>query len=544
MTGGTSFTEASYVKKIIPALLAPAVFAAGGFAGISNEMGALKKDLGEAFLKAAPRNGPAKIAVLYFEELSPDARKSRAGQVVCDAFTRQLAGDPAYRVVEKEKLDAVFKEFQFSPAAGADQQDFKRAWVKLGIDHLALGGISDSGGNFLISARFVSVETGGTAAAASVTMEKSRLLKEAGEFYSGKRNTGLSAFLGGVKMPDLKLTGDRIGAGLRGLFTRPQDISPEPGKLTSGGGLPKSQAADTVPGAGAKAKADVPQQPVRAAAAGEAAAGNSGSSEKNMPLNRPGTAGEQAVFASRDSPLLTSLQPGGPDKSASGPVFSSTPDTDAAPAAPAPSPVNPKDELISGMIESDHVLSERERSILMKTLNQYRLEALRRLYDSGFRIVVMQDYKEFPTHWYGDTSEYYQPPKIYTRKDYLDGGLSDLWPPVRTALKDLASIVWYREVPWGGVRETIMHEMGHAWDDNLVKGGEGSDPRVRELYKNYLASKNQWSSYAVSKNSTAEYLAEGYRMCGQSAESRKILEKKDPGLYGWLKPRAAALYEN
>lgn len=212
-------------------------------------------------------------------------------------------------------------------------------------------------------------------------------------------------------------------------------------------------------------------------------------------------------------------------------------ETTAMPSLPAP-----KADLIARILEPDHALSDKERAILLGTLGEYRIEALQHLYAFGFRIVVKSEYSEFPKHWYGDTSEYYQEPKIYTRKDYLDG---ELWPIIRTGLKDAASMLLYRgEVPWGGPRETMMHEIGHAWDAHWKRGGEESDPKVQELYKNYLANpKSQWSSYAASKKSACEYLAEAYRMLGQSAESRKILAEKDPELYKWLRFRAAILYE-
>ena len=219
------------------------------------------------------------------------------------------------------------------------------------------------------------------------------------------------------------------------------------------------------------------------------------------------------------------------------------PELNVLPETPVPTLMDPKEEIILRMIESDHDISDKTRSILVKTLSQYKMEALQKLYDSGFRAVVKEDHEDFPSSKFGPASQYYTKPKIYMRKDYLEG---TLWTKTRTVAKNLAS--WaLREVPWGGPRETIMHEVGHAWDFN-VQGGEQTDPRLKELYKNHLAaveedSKNRWSYYATNPPLAKEYLAEGYRMYGQSEKSNRILREKDPEFYKWLKPRADALYD-
>ena len=224
------------------------------------------------------------------------------------------------------------------------------------------------------------------------------------------------------------------------------------------------------------------------------------------------------------------------------------PELNIAPETPVPSPINTKEDLILSMLESDHDLSNKEYYVLIKTLSQYKMTALQDLHDSGVRLFITEDYSDFPKTKYGSASQYYSHPKIYMRKDYVEGSL---FTQIRTMLKNLASHLM-GEVAWGGPRETIMHEMGHAWDYHLglKKGewGEKNDPQLQRLYQNYQYavkrnSYNRWSYYAHNTEKPSEYLAEGYRMYGQSEKSRKILRQKDPEFYAWLQPRADKLYD-
>ena len=163
-------------------------------------------------------------------------------------------GRTRFIVVERERLDAIFKELRFSLSGVVDQKDVRRAGAILGTDYLVLGSVSESDGKFLIQARMVNVETGVVAAAASVTMEKSLLLKESEEFYSNRLNTSFSAFLGSTKISDLKLTGTHIGAGARHIFTKHQFIALDLQTFT--GDSDQLYKSQTVNGAGGLVTAD------------------------------------------------------------------------------------------------------------------------------------------------------------------------------------------------------------------------------------------------------------------------------------------------
>lgn len=310
-------------------------------------------------------------------------------------------------------------------------------------------------------------------------------------------------------------------------------------------------------------KADAALQAVQAAAVGDAALQNSGNSEKSMSLSRSWTTGEKpgrpglAVLTDRNSSAsLKSTRSGKPDDLSRDPSLSPAV---SAEIIPMPALSDPKADLIFRMIESDHALSDRERFVLLETLGEYKLEALQGLYDSGFRVMVTENYKNFPSSRYGPGSAYYQSgknPKVVMRKDYLDG---HLWTRIRTAVKNAAS--WLTgEEPWGGSRETFMHEMGHAWDAYVtqgyawdayrIKGGEEIAPKVQELFTDYQnavkkGSGSRWSYYAANAvaDDPVEYLAEGYRMFGQSDKTRKNFAEKDPEFYKLIKSRAAVLYE-
>lgn len=100
----------------------------------------------------------------------------------------------------------------------------------------------------------------------------------------------------------------------------------------------------------------------------------------------------------------------------------------------------------------------------------------------------------------------------------------------------------------GGARQiagTIRHEVAHAVDDMLMSDpvvGRATmatehDPRLRELYRDYLARGKRdrgqvWSHYARSQ--PAEYFAEGVRMYMGTERQRARLREKDPRLYAYV----------
>jgi hypothetical protein len=99
---------------------------------------------------------------------------------------------------------------------------------------------------------------------------------------------------------------------------------------------------------------------------------------------------------------------------------------------------------------------------------------------------------------------------------------------------------------------TALHEMGHALDDLLEPDESKDKPLLRSekdqhlqsLYQNYRdrASQTSWlerlrhdgffSDYAT--HSPQEYLAEGIMFYTRSEHSRRILEKADSALYGYI----------
>lgn len=78
-----------------------------------------------------------------------------------------------------------------------------------------------------------------------------------------------------------------------------------------------------------------------------------------------------------------------------------------------------------------------------------------------------------------------------------------------------------------------------AGKDIILKGLTDDDKTLKKLYGSYKKrAKNKgkiWSEYALSRNNTREYLAEGVSFYSSSISNRKTLKEKDHDLYEYIK---------
>lgn len=114
-------------------------------------------------LVAAQSNAPV-VAVLYFDNNS--FGKDRAdydglGKGIADLLITDMAGNPAMRVVERDRLQSILQEQDLVKSKSIDPQTAVKLGKLLGASYLVTGGfMSDGKGSLLVTSRVISVETG------------------------------------------------------------------------------------------------------------------------------------------------------------------------------------------------------------------------------------------------------------------------------------------------------------------------------------------------------------------------------------------------
>ncbi len=210
-----------FFTLILSALIS---FCSYSAAGVQDEAQRIKNDL-KARLESQNIKKPAQIAIMNFDEIAKDARDAAAGKAFASALVEAFSSDKDFIVVEREKIENIFKELKLSMAGAVSEKDIKRAGLILGADWLIMGDISESNGEFLVQARVVNSESAAVAAASSIPVEKSKLIKEADERISMVAKNYFSLLYGDLDLNDLNAKLPSAAVELRHNTTKNQYIS-------------------------------------------------------------------------------------------------------------------------------------------------------------------------------------------------------------------------------------------------------------------------------------------------------------------------------
>ncbi|MBI5211301.1 MAG: hypothetical protein HY927_15110 [Elusimicrobia bacterium] len=100
------------------------------------------------------------VAVLPFHGPGAAADPDRTGALLADLISAQLAARPGLKVVERQRIGAVFDELRLSEGAMVDQETAVRIGNLLGANTLVLGSFARMGERGVLTMRLVKVETG------------------------------------------------------------------------------------------------------------------------------------------------------------------------------------------------------------------------------------------------------------------------------------------------------------------------------------------------------------------------------------------------
>jgi TolB-like protein len=103
---------------------------------------------------------PPTVAVMYFDYQGKDAELRLLKKGLASMLISDLAGQEAFSVVERERLEDVLSELKLQSSAKIDQTSAVKAGKLLGARYLVLGAYFDVLKTLRVDARVVEVETG------------------------------------------------------------------------------------------------------------------------------------------------------------------------------------------------------------------------------------------------------------------------------------------------------------------------------------------------------------------------------------------------
>ena len=184
-------------------------------------------------LAAAQSTAPV-VAVLYFDNNS--FGKDRAdydglGKGIADLLITDMAGNPAMRVVERDRLQSILQEQDLVKSKSIDPQTAVKLGKLLGAAYLVTGGfMSDGKGTLLVTSRVISVETGAITNPLKLQSKGDDVLGLIGQL-STKLNTEL-------KLPALPRQTGEAGA------KKPASATSSPAAKQAGNETSRSQKLD------------------------------------------------------------------------------------------------------------------------------------------------------------------------------------------------------------------------------------------------------------------------------------------------------------
>lgn len=168
-----------------------------------------------ATAQASPDRRPTVAVMPSFDNSSlvNHADYESLGKGIADVIISELAGNPAIRVVERERIQQLIDEQNLSASGRVDKATAVQVGKLLGVHHMIFGGfIIDPKGQMRLDARAVNVETSEIEHVESVTDKADNLLS-ALSTMAEKLNKGMKLpdLPGGAARPSLNSEGTKPG---------------------------------------------------------------------------------------------------------------------------------------------------------------------------------------------------------------------------------------------------------------------------------------------------------------------------------------------
>ncbi len=107
-----------------------------------------------------PENKKIRLAVIQFKTLKNASQSNVLGTMVSEIFTTEAVNSNAFKIVEREQLNKVLKEFEISQSGIVDTSQAREIGKMLGADAIITGSVMKIGSSIRIDARIIEIETG------------------------------------------------------------------------------------------------------------------------------------------------------------------------------------------------------------------------------------------------------------------------------------------------------------------------------------------------------------------------------------------------
>jgi TolB-like protein len=101
-----------------------------------------------------------KIAVIEFQSLNEEAKKDNLGKIVSEILTTSFVNSESFKIIEREQLQKVTKEFELGQTGIIDSSSAKQIGKILGADAIVTGSVIKMGGTLRLDARIIDVASG------------------------------------------------------------------------------------------------------------------------------------------------------------------------------------------------------------------------------------------------------------------------------------------------------------------------------------------------------------------------------------------------
>ncbi len=101
-----------------------------------------------------------KVAVIEFQSLNEEAQKDNLGKIVSEILTTSFVNSESFKIIEREQLQKVTKEFELSQTGIIDTSSAKQIGKVLGADAIVTGAVIKMGRTLRLDARIIDVTSG------------------------------------------------------------------------------------------------------------------------------------------------------------------------------------------------------------------------------------------------------------------------------------------------------------------------------------------------------------------------------------------------
>ena len=133
-------------------------------------------DLVSQIVTSLSQNQKSKVAVIEFSDIQ--GKVTNLGRYFAEELTTRLYLTGKFEVIERQLLNKILREHQFSLSGIIDENSAVELGKILGVDAIATGSITDLGSNVKVNARLISAESGKLFSVASVKIYKDDTIRK------------------------------------------------------------------------------------------------------------------------------------------------------------------------------------------------------------------------------------------------------------------------------------------------------------------------------------------------------------------------------